>query len=117
MEQCDPIFKISPEFIKFINSYFFSLIIFRHTFTKKKKNLFQAFVSFSFPLKKSENQMLSDVSEGYRKYLTVSGHSLSTYAKFSEKLTFLVPLIRTRTCAYQEVRNVCFSENFAYVFN
>ena len=27
------------------------------------------------------------------------------------------PLIRTRTCAYQEVRNVSFSENFAYVLN
>ena len=28
------------------------------------------------------------------------------YAKFSEKLTFLTPLI---------VKNICFSENFAYV--
>ena len=27
------------------------------------------------------------------------------------------PLIRTRTCAYQGVRNVSFSENFAYVLN
>ena len=42
-----------------------------------------------------------------------SGHPFSTYAKFSEKLTCLTPLIRTRTCAYQEVRNVSFSENFA----
>ena len=25
------------------------------------------------------------------------------------------PLIRARTCAYQEVRNVCFSENLAYL--
>ena len=42
-------------------------------------------------------------------------HSLSTYAKFSEKLTY--PLIRTCTCAFQEVRNISFSENFAYVIN
>ena len=27
------------------------------------------------------------------------------------------PLIRTRTCAYQGVKNVSFSENFAYVLN
>ena len=39
------------------------------------------------------------------------GHPLSMYAKFSEKLTFLTP------CAYQGVRNVGFSENFAYVLN
>ena len=44
-------------------------------------------------------------------------HPFSTYAKFSEKLTFLTPLIRTRMCAYQGVRNVSFSENFVYVLN
>ena len=38
------------------------------------------------------------------------GHPLSTYAKFSKKLTFLTPLIRTRRCAYQGVRNVSFSK-------
>ena len=41
-------------------------------------------------------------------------------AKFSEKRTFLPPpppLIRTRTCAYQGVRNACFSENLScFVF-
>ena len=31
------------------------------------------------------------------------GHPLSTYANFSEKLTFLTPQIRTSTCAYQGV--------------
>ena len=36
------------------------------------------------------------------------GHSFSTYATFSEKVTFL-------TC--QGVRNVGFSENVAYVLN
>ena len=40
---------------------------------------------------------------------TTRDDPLSTYAKFSE--------IRTRTCAYQGVRNVSFSENFAYVLN
>ena len=38
------------------------------------------------------------------------GHLLSTYAKFSEKLTFLTP--------YQSAaRNVSFSQNFAHVLN
>ena len=45
-------------------------------------------------------------------------HLFSTYAKFSEKLTFLPPpLIPTRTCAYQGVRNVSFLENFPYLLN
>ena len=42
-------------------------------------------------------------------------HSFSTYAKLSEKLTFL-PLIRARTYAYEGV-NVNFSENFVHVLN
>ena len=48
---------------------------------------------------------------------TIWGHPLSTYAKVFEKLTFLTPLIRTRTCPYQGVRNVRFLANFAYVPN
>ena len=45
------------------------------------------------------------------------GHPLSTYAKYSERLKFLNPLIRTRACAYQGFRNISFSENFTYVLN
>ena len=42
---------------------------------------------------------------------------LTKHAKFSEKRTFLAPLVRTRTCAYQGVRNVLFLENLAcFVF-
>ena len=37
--------------------------------------------------------------------------------KFSEKNKTFCPLIRTRTCAYQGVRNVSFSENFTYLLN
>ena len=44
--------------------------------------------------------------------LCIRDHSFSTYAKFSEKLTFL----DVRTRAHQEV-NVSFSENFAYILN
>ena len=44
-------------------------------------------------------------------------HSFSKFAKFSEKPTFLTPLIRTRTDAYQGLRNISFSENFANVLN
>ena len=37
--------------------------------------------------------------------------------KFPEKWTFLTPLMRTCTCAYQGVRNVHFSENLTcFVF-
>ena len=41
-------------------------------------------------------------------------HSFSKYAKFSEKLTFLISNIRM--CAYQGVRNASL-ENFTYVLN
>ena len=44
-------------------------------------------------------------------------NSFIALAKFSEKLILLAPLIRTRTCAYQEERNVSFSENFENVVN
>ena len=37
--------------------------------------------------------------------------------KIFPKTNISNPLIRTRTCAYQKVRNVSFSENFTYVLN
>ena len=43
--------------------------------------------------------------------------SFSKYTKLSGKLTFLTPFICTRTCAFQGVRNVSFSETFAYLLN
>ena len=44
-------------------------------------------------------------------------HLVRTQAKFSEKTKIYYPLIRTRTCAYQGVRNVSFLENFANFAN
>ena len=46
----------------------------------------------------------------------VGDHSFSTYAKFSEKLTFLSPDSHTYVCG-SGGKNVSFSENFAYVLN
>ena len=45
------------------------------------------------------------------------GPSIKYARKIFRKTNISNPLIRTRTCAYQEVRNVSFSENFAYVHN
>ena len=45
----------------------------------------------------------------------IRNHPFSTHAKFCEKLTFFTSLKHTRTCAYQEVRSVSFSQNFACV--
>ena len=39
-------------------------------------------------------------------------HLFSTYAKFSEKLTFLTPLLRICKWAYQVVRNLFFPRKF-----
>ena len=47
----------------------------------------------------------------------VTGHSFSTYAKFSGKINISYPLTRKRGSAYHGVRNVSFSENFAHVLN
>ena len=50
------------------------------------------------------------------KYVYLCAFTFSTYAKYSKKLS-LYPLIRMRTCAYQEVTNVLFSENLTrFVF-
>ena len=53
------------------------------------------------------------------KFLTNDSKGLSIkYArKIFRKTNISNPLIRTRTCAYQGVRNVSFSENFTYVLN
>ena len=43
--------------------------------------------------------------------------SVKYVRNISRKSNIPNPLIRTRTCAYQGVRNVSFSENLAYVLN
>ena len=43
-------------------------------------------------------------------------HSVYVH-KYFRKTNIFYPLIRKHTCAYQKVRNVAFSENFAYVLN
>ena len=58
----------------------------------------------------------------YESFVEVRGHSFSTYAKVSDKLTFLTPhphpLIRIRRSSHhQGVKNVDFLENFVYVLN
>ena len=45
------------------------------------------------------------------------GLSTKNVRKIFRKANISNPLIRTRTRAYQGVRNVSFSENFAYVLN
>ena len=45
------------------------------------------------------------------------GHPLSMYAKFSKKLPFLTPWYAHVRVRIWGVRNVSFSENFAYVLN
>ena len=43
--------------------------------------------------------------------------SIQYVGKIFRKTNISYPLIRTRMCAYQGVRNVSFPENFAYVLN
>ena len=60
---------------------------------------------------------LSHPSQRCVRYFEVGFNALSTYAKFFNISYQHLPPKRTRTCAYQGVRNVSFSENFAYVLN
>ena len=48
--------------------------------------------------------------------IRVLHQSFSRHTKFSEKQIFLNPLY-TRSCAYQGIRNVSFSENILYLLN
>ena len=43
--------------------------------------------------------------------------SINYVRKIFRETNISTPLIHTRTCAYQEVRNVSFPENFAYLLN
>ena len=47
----------------------------------------------------------------------IRGSSIKYVHKIFRKTNISNPLIRTRTCAYQGVRNVSFSKNFASVLN
>ena len=78
---------------------------------------------FRISIGKNKNKVLKIPKKilcvGFNQFAVILGntptryYSLSTYAKFSEKLTFLTPMISNCTCACQGVRNVSFSENFA----
>ena len=46
-----------------------------------------------------------------------TGSSIKYVRKIFRKTDISNPLIRTRTCAYQGVKNVSFSEDFAYLLN
>ena len=59
---------------------------------------------------------LSAVTVKANDYTLFWDYSFSTYARFSEKL-FLPPDTYTRAQAYQGVKNVSFSKNFAYILN
>ena len=48
---------------------------------------------------------------------SISGHPLSTYAKFSEKLTFLTPWYAHIRVRIRGLEMLVVSENFAYVLN
>ena len=54
---------------------------------------------------------------GFKATFSFKGSSIKYVHKILRKTNISNPLIRTRTCAYQEGRNVSFLESFAYVLN
>ena len=77
------------------------------TFKQSSMGVFHVFKLYKWY--QITNAPFSGVFGGYVLQIFIWNHSLSTYAKFSEKLT--------RTYACQWVRNVSFLENLAYVLN
>ena len=76
--------------------------------------------TFSYNLIRSK--IINNLSRS--KFNQPQDHSFGTYAKFSEKQTFLPPdthmyvCVRRRgTCAYQRVRNISFLENLANILH
>ena len=66
---------------------------------------------------KSSNKKCFKLSKLCPRFL-LWGHPFNTYIrKIFWKTNISYPLIRKRTCTYQGVRNVSFSENFMYVLN
>ena len=49
--------------------------------------------------------------------MITKGSSIKYVRKIFRKTNISNPLIHTRTCVYQGVRNISFSENFTYVLN
>ena len=66
------------------------------------KNIFVSYVSYMFQSRQHANCL---------------GSSIKCVCKIVRKTNISNPLTRTRRCAYQRVRSVSFSENFAYVLN
>ena len=62
------------------------------------------------------SDMFGEISESMPSGLT-GDYPFSTYVKLFKKTRNFYPLIRQRMYAYQGVRIVSFSENFAYILN
>ena len=77
-------------------------------FVKNQINSLYATDLFRYPLKTSENQLKMILKS--KVYLKDDWKLLGSSIKYVHK-------IFVRTCAYQGVRNVSFSENFAHVLN
>ena len=75
-----------------------------------------SFGDHKFSTYAKSSKKLTFLAPWYARYVH-RDHSFSMCAKLSEKLTILIFLIRTLTRVDQGVRNVSFSEYFAYVLN
>ena len=65
-----------------------------------------------------ENLVICLLAENHKMTVRMKGRSFIYYVrKIFQKTNISYPLIRICTCAYQRVRNVSFSENFAYVLH
>ena len=115
--------EINEIIFTFIKS-FFQLTVFR-TFSNRKTFIFSLNYKLSFSKTSSfllyqnyymEHLLFSSVT---RKKRQISKQVLqeNKTRRIFRKTSISYPLIRTRTCAFQAVRNVCFSENLAcFVF-
>ena len=85
-----------------------------------KIGLAQVIMNEVFDIVHSSNNLRNQTTFRSKNIHTIkygSGPSIKYVRKIFRKTNISNPLIRTRTCAYQGVRNISFSENFSYVLN
>ena len=106
IEHCRSKIQNNDSILAIINSYD------KHPSTEREK-VGREFMTSSF--RKNNSEAVSKVTDNLNMKKLAIGVIHQVCTQIFRKTNISNLLIHTRTCAYQEVRNVSFSEDFAYV--
>ena len=108
IEHCRSKIQNTDSILAIINSYD------KHPSTEREK-VGREFMTSSF--RKNNSEAVSKVTDNLNMKKLGTGVINQVFTQNFPKTNISNLLIHTRTCAYQGVRNVSFSEDFAYVLN